>query len=232
MTNSSNSDGDDFPEVDHLPKPLQKDFERLSYRVTRVHGRWSRFLDLFGESERRIELLNNTAPTFFKDFQETYIETIFLSIMRLLDHLTTMGAENLVLEQLLERVREVGDHDLADDLSNQLDKLKDHCDDLETWRHKRIAHLDRDIEHKKIADKDPIPEIQQETIEEALSLIEDFMNTVEGYYGDSQIHFEPITKGDAEALVTSLKKATDYDDAVEEGALSYMRLHQSRFSNA
>lgn len=228
----SSDDRQDFPGVDHLPQPFRRDFKSLCYQVTRAHGRWRRFLDLFGESEQRIELLNETAPAFFSDLQETYIDTIFLSIMRLLDPLESAGDENLVLEQLVERAKEVGDYDLADDLSDQLDNLKDHCADLKTWRHKRLAHLDRDFEHERIEKKDPLPGIQRETIDEALSLIEDFLNTVEGYYGDSQIYFEPMTRGDAESLVVALKKAVDYDDAIHDKDLAYTRFRKSRFYDA
>lgn len=232
MTDSPNSEDGEFPRADYLPEPLRKDYKRLSYQVTRAHGRWGRFLDLFGESERRIELLNETAPTFFKDLQETHIDVIFLSIMRLLDPLKTAGDENLVLELLVERVRELGDHDLADELSGQLDSLKEHCDDLRTWRHKRIAHLDRDVEHEKIADKDPLPDIQRKTVDEALSLIEEFMNTVQRYYGDRETRFEPVTMGDAKALIGNLKKAVDHEDLIQKGILSPMRAQKSRFSDA
>jgi len=232
MADSSNGAKGEFPDVSHLPEPFRKDFKRLSYQATRVHGRWQRFLHLFGEGELRIELLNETAPTFFKDLQETYIDTIFLSITRLLDPLKSAGDENLVLEQLIERAKEVGDHDLADDLSDQLDDLKNHCSNLKTWRHKRLAHLDRDFEHKRIVDQNPLPDIQRKTVDEALSFIQDYLNTVEGYYGGGEIHFEPITKGDAESLIVALKKAVDHDDAVVDGDLSYKRFHRSRFHDA
>ncbi len=70
-------------------------------------------------------------------------------------------------------------------------------------------------------------------VEDALEEIRTFMNTVQVYFTDSETGYEHFAiKADAESLVASLKKAVDYDNAVEEGIISRGRLRKSRYWDA
>ena len=70
-------------------------------------------------------------------------------------------------------------------------------------------------------------------IEDALEEIRTFMNAVQGYFADSETGYEHfVMKADAESLVVSLKKAVEYDDAVDEGLISRKRLRESRYWDA
>lgn len=232
MTDASDARDGDFPATDHLPDPFKKDYERLGVEIAELQGRWSRFIDLYGKSQRRIELLQETAPVFFADLQDTYLNAVILGIVRLLDSPETFGEENLVLERLVMASEKVGDGDLANNLSDQLRKLRNHCENLEAWRHKRIGHLDREVAYGE-ADSEDIPtSIPRDTFEQTFSLIEEFMNTIERYYGGGQIRFDPITTGDANALVANLKKATDHEDLIQKNVLSPIRHQENRLSNA
>jgi hypothetical protein len=233
MTDPSSDEEGKFPDTAHLPELFREDYERLAIEIVKTHGRWNRFVKLFGTSDRRVELLNEVAPQFFADLQQTYRDAVVLGIVRLSDSPEMHGDQNLVLEQLIRRAREVRDDDLADTLSDQLGDIKDHCDDLETWRHKSIAHLDRDVSHKKAAfEESLLPDIPRETFDEALSLIEKFMQTVEDYYGGVDIRFNPTTQRDTRALIANLKKAVDHEDLMKENVLSPIRINESRFSDA
>lgn len=217
-----------------LPVDVKEIFGPLSNEILWINAGWNRFKKIYcGDEEslemdpRRIELLTAVASTFFGELQGTLLDSVVLGISRLLDPKEMGPYENFVLERLEDRVRERGDVGLANQLAEERNDLKDYCEPLRDNRDKKIAHWDRDFDAPGTIDLRP------DRIEGALSKVADFMNKVKVHYTSAETGYQaPIVTGDADALIVALKKAVDYDDAVDEGEIPRDRLRNSRYWDA
>ena len=73
---------------------------RLVGECTRLHWKWADYVELYGKSPERIELLNRASASFFRLVQDTLWEDILLHIARLVDRETSAGKENLTLRRI------------------------------------------------------------------------------------------------------------------------------------
>lgn len=83
-----------------IPIPVAEVYEELKNEVTWLHGRWIIYGQLFGKSERRIEMLNDCASAFFFIVQNVLLGEVQVALSKLTDPATTGKHENLSLEQL------------------------------------------------------------------------------------------------------------------------------------
>jgi len=212
-----------------FPDELEPIFEGLQDDLVWLHGRWKLYRQLYAESELRIELLNETASSFFYQLQNTLLDDVILSIARMTERKEIAGRENLVLAQIIDKLDDSKHSDLQGRLERQLAKIEEVCKPLRKNRHQLIAH--RDLE-AAISDTD-VPGISRAQVEEALSAIRKFMNTIQGYFADSETGYDNfIMQADANSLVAALKRAFDYNDAVEEGLIPRRRIRESKYWDA
>jgi hypothetical protein len=75
-------------------------YSALWQEVAWVHAKWAEYVELFGTNPERIELLNNTAPQFFRVVEDSLWEDILLHLSRLTDSPRSMGKDNLSVRRL------------------------------------------------------------------------------------------------------------------------------------
>src|SRR6266567_1507651 len=87
-------------------------YHYLNNECTILHLDWAEFKELFATSQDRIELLNESAPGFFSNFQGILWEMVLLRIARLMDPASSggKGKENASLAAL-ERLVDQGIRD-------------------------------------------------------------------------------------------------------------------------
>jgi hypothetical protein len=90
----------------NIPNEIREKYEPLEQDVIWLHVKWQFYRQLFGTDEKRIELLNEIAPVFFRACQDTMIDDLIISLDRLTDPLKTGNcdtasslSENIVLLQ-------------------------------------------------------------------------------------------------------------------------------------
>ena len=207
-----------------IPKDIDEVYEELKTEITWLHGRWTVYRQLFAESEKRIDLLNECASAFFYIIQDVLLGEVQVSLSKLTDPARSGRFDNLSLEQLQARLVAHGDRALAAQTRPVLDTLHTKCEPFRAWRNKRLAHLDLTTAMKSSAD--PLPGISRQMIEEALALVREFMNKIESHYGDSEVGYEHfIMQSDGEALVAMLRYGLRYEELLKEGRISYDDWH-------
>lgn len=214
-----------------IPKDIDDVYEELKTEITWLHGRWVVYRQLFAESEKRIDLLNDCASAFFYIIQDVLIGEIQISLSKLTDQARSGKFNNLSLEQLQALVDTHGDQTLAAQTRLVLDQLHSKCEPFRVWRNKRLAHLDLTTAMKSNAD--PLPGISRQMIEDALSLVREFMNKIEGHYRDSEVGYEHfIMHSDGEALVAMLRSGMRYEELLKEEKISYDDWHHGKWHDA
>lgn len=214
-----------------IPSEIDEIYEALKTEITWMHGRWIVYRQLFAESEKRIDLLNESASTFFYIIQDVLLGEIQVSLSKLTDPASSGKFDNLSLEQLQARVEAKGQQKLAVQLRQLLDDLQSKSKPFRAWRNKQLAHLDLKTAMK--SSLNPLPGISRQMIEEALSSVRDYMNEIEGHYHDSTFgyeHFMMLTDG--EALVAKLKYGLRYEELLQARALPVGDWREGNWSDA
>jgi len=219
--------GDAMP----IPTQIRDVYDQLRTEITWLHGRWIIYRQLYGTSEKRIDLLNESAAAFFYIVQDVLLGEIQVSLSKLTDPARTGAHENLSLELLQSRLETVGDTGLAGKTRVTLGVLRSRCAAFRTWRNKKLAHLD--LLTSMQATADPLPGISRQMVEDALKLVRDFMNEIEKHYNDAEFGYEHFSmQSDGEALVAILRYGLRYEELLTERSMSYDDIRDGKWHNA
>ena len=217
--------------MDQIPPSFTEIFYELRNQITWLHSRWIIYRQLFGHSERRIELLNECASVFFYIIQEVLLGEVLVALSKLTDPARSMNHDNLSLEQLQSRTEAEGKTQLTTILRNLLDRLHGKCQTFRLHRNKRLAHFDLTTAMQSTPNL--LPGISREMIEEALKLVREYMNTIEEHYNQSETGYEHfIMSSDGDALVTILKYGLRYDELSRDQRISWEDWNEADWRDA
>jgi hypothetical protein len=168
-----------------MGEALGAQFDALWIEVVWLHRNWGEFVELFGSKPSRLELLNQTAPTFFRLIQDSLWEVTVLHIARLTDPAKSRGRANLTIQNLPDLIDDATAKQAVTALIDLAVSQASFCRD---WRNRHIAHRDLDLALNKAAA--PLEFASRHRVSEALSAITKALNYLEGHYADSETYFE------------------------------------------
>ena len=203
--------------MSQLLSDIEEIFEELKNEISLLHAKWKIYRQLFGYSERRIELLNACASTCFRIIKDALLGEIQITLCKLTDPASSRKDENLSLEQLQKRFEaQKEDKNFVNNLQMLLNDIKNKCRDIRVRRHKQLAHLD--LVTTLQSDLNPLPGISRQMIEEALELIREYMNTIQGHFMGSETGYEHflMKASDGEALISLLKYGLRYEELIND----------------
>lgn len=209
-----------MPAIKPIPPEVAPVYDELRSEVTWLHGRWICYRQLYAESPKRIELLDESAGTFFYILQDLLFDEVQVTLSKLTDPAKTGKFENLSLEQLQALLQAHGDTTLAQQCRKTLDTLHTQCVAFRHRRHKKLAHLDLSTALRTSGQ--PLPGVSRQMIEDALLTIRTYLNAIEMHYNDSEWGYEHFIMGDdGDALVATLRAGLRYEELVQERKLPY-----------
>lgn len=204
---------------DLIPSDIHRVYEPLFHDVCHLHRKWKLFCDLYAAGEKVIELLNESAPGFFRICQDSLRDDILLGICRLTDQKQTFGKDNLTLDSLVASIDTAEYSELRKTLERLFSDARLKSTFARDQRNKRIAHTDLftklEVSILSVSTK--------KHIEEALQSIRDVMNAVElhfntpVYVDDANVAYvEYLSRWyvDARQLITRLQSSepsSEYD---------------------
>ncbi len=176
-------------------------FYALWQEVGWLHNEWDEYLQLFGTTPSRIELMNNAAPRFFRMIQDELVDVIVLRIARLTDPPKSAGRSNLTIQQLPTKIKDQS-------FSNQVLKLVEAAvaaaEPCRARRHRRIAHNALDLSLG--VQTDSLPDLTRENITAAIVSLAKVVNGVSFHYANSTTEFGlGSSSGGARALIRILE---------------------------
>ena len=193
-------------------------FTRIKKEIINLHGEWTVYRQLYGTNERRIDLLNASAPYFFHTVQLVLLDDIALTLSKLTDPKKYSGYENLSLKQLIERIDNSQNKSLIDDTEIAIKDLNAKCEKFREHRNKRIAHID--LENALKLPKEKIEGFSRDEIEKALLALRNLLNKIEyHFFGQTTLYEEIILPlgSDGEAVIRRLKESHAYKAAESAG---------------
>lgn len=180
-------------------------FHALWVEVAWLNVKWHEYVELFGKTPSRIDLLNKSAPLFFKIVQDSLWEEVLLHIARLTDPPKSAGYDNLTIRRLSGIVNQ----EVEGIISKQIDKAVNSSNFCRDWRNRHIAH--RDL--KLAMDEQPkqLEPASRAKVRKALEDIAKVLNVISENYMNSTIDFDLMSEpGGAEDLILVL------DDGIKE----------------
>lgn len=214
-----------------IPSALCPLWDNLRDEVIYLHARWKIFRQLYAGSQTRIDLLNETAGSFFHMIQLVLLEHTVLSLSRLLDPAQSGNYQNATLAQLVSHSEIQAHPCLAEELKQQLEKAKEICTPFCKVRNKRIAH--RDFNTALKIDPNPLPGISRQNVEDALKASREFMNTVERFFTQSSTGYEHcIMDKDGDSLVAYLRLGVAYGEAERARIIPWDFSKKTKYADA
>ena len=177
--------------IQQMGEPLGKTFYALWQDLAYLYMKWSEYVELYGKKPTRIELLNKSAPLFFRIVQDSLWEDTLLHIARLADPEKSRGKSNLSIQALPGLI---GDPNTKKSVTEKVAVAIDKAKFCREWRNRHIAHRDLCLALKEGAN--PLPPASRAKVKEALGAIADVLNAVSHHLMNSTTAFDIQTGSD------------------------------------
>jgi hypothetical protein len=176
-------------------------YHALHNEVIWLHAKWKEFRKLYGTSEERVNLLNQTAGFFFGVVEDVLWNDVLLHITRLTDPSKQGEYQNLTLFRLPSVL---ANGELKSEISRLLNQARTDSEFARDWRNRRIAHLELGTALKGEATM----RASRENVEKVLSIFRDILNAFRRKFFHDEFAFEDVVvTGDADSLLHRVKFA-------------------------
>jgi hypothetical protein len=191
---------------------MGKDLGQLFYLLWNecawIHWKWSENVILFGSKPERVDLLNQTAPAFFKLVQDVMWDDVLLHLCRLTDRAKSCGKDTLTLQRLPSLVSPA----MRNDVHSRLQEAIRKSEFARDWRNRHIAH--RDLSHALNKHAEPLAPASRRTVKDAIDAIVHLLHYVEEQHCGSTTFYEGISPlGNAESLLCVLRDGVNADSS-------------------
>jgi hypothetical protein len=146
---------------------------------------WKDYAELFGTKPKRIDILNQAAPQFFRMLQDELWGMSLLHIARLTDPAITAGKANLTIQALPDLIADAGVKAKVTTLVTEALKQTEFCRD---WRNRLIAHNDLKLALEQPTT--PLASASRAQVKTALDALAKVLNALAGHYYQSETKFD------------------------------------------
>lgn len=160
-------------------------YSELWQQLCALHRKWGEYVILYGTNPQRVNLLNATAPAFFRTAQDCVWEDTLLHLARLTDSASTAGKENLSFRRVPSLVPDPDHHA---QLKALVKKAIDATAFARDWRNRRLAH--RDLMLALDRPTEPLAAASRAHVNDALSVLGEILNFLSNHYLQSTTAFE------------------------------------------
>lgn len=189
-----------------------KIYEKLDQQIRLLHLRWYWLRSLFA-SELRLELLNNSEPSFFRIVQDLLFENIELMIFKITEQSGKGKNQRLCVETLLNQIKPI-DVYLWRELEIIKNKISHLTKGIVVRRHNANAHLNLEF-----FVNEKLHELPNSTVDEYDSILinlREFMHKISGRFNYYAFHYEALKKPSGlDALFMKFIKSNRYNELVK-----------------
>jgi hypothetical protein len=177
-----------------------------------VHFKWAEFVTLFGTNPERIDLLNQSAPQFFRMIQDCLWEDVLLHLCRMTDPTSTRKRkENLTIRNLSDLVVA----GIRPTLNIRVDEVVQKTEFARDGRNRRIAHKDLSIALR--TSSTPLAAGSRADVKSALDAVARALNVVEFHYCQAEVAYDGMWGAEgAESLLYTIRRGLKAEAAWRE----------------
>lgn len=183
---------------------LGKTFEKLVGEYYILATSLSDYRDLYCESDARVQLLQQTAPAYFRRLKYRELEGIVMSIRRM----TENGGDKETIYTLRQSIK---GHPHARGVSDKIKHAAKLAEPLKPWRDGYIAHI--------LSDPEKIQPIPIDDLEDIRLALFNVFRVIQLAFTDSELADYYNRSGDAKSLIASLQAAKLFYEKRDEAFL-------------
>jgi hypothetical protein len=164
-----------------------------------LNEKWRGYLDLFGASPRRVDLLDRAASRFFGFLQPTLFDDIALHLVRLTAGPRSTGHSFLTVRQLPELIRDPALRASVEEDIEAATRRADFAREWLDWRRESLGHRTLPL---TLRDDTMRLASRHEDVQEVLSALGRVLNGVHQHFLQSELSFDVAgAPGDAMDLL-------------------------------
>lgn len=160
---------------------------------------WKQYEMLFGVNPETVQVLNDSAPTFFSILQAQLWDGVILGISRLTDPPVSAGKKTLTIKAIPPLVRDVNVRAMVE---AAIDTAVTDAEFTRAHRNKRIAH--NDLVHIQNRTANPLPSASRQKIKAGLGSICAVLEVLNGHYRKTTMLYDDIIYDGGAGSVVSL----------------------------
>jgi len=189
--------------IEKMGAELGSLYTELSEECVWLNNLWNQYVQLYGTSQERLDILEFAAEHFFYLVQKAFFEGTLLNLSRITDP-TEMGwgkskRENVTVKRLPKLV----ELRILPEVESRLQSIDADVEFARDWRNRRIAHADWHLAITGTAK--PLEPVTRKQVEAAISAIGELLNFVQEHYVGSTTAFGHLTAhGQADDLLEAL----------------------------
>lgn len=169
---------------------------------------WNQYQQLYGVDQETVQVLNDSAPTFFGIVQAQLWDGVILGISRLTDPPVSAGKKTLSIRALPALI---SDSAVCAQVQSAITQALADAEFTRAHRNKRIAH--NDLIHIQDRVANPLPSATRQKIKAGLDSICAVLEILNGHYRESTMLYDDlIYDGGAGSVVHLLKDGLKYRD--------------------
>ena len=166
---------------------MEAEFRLIQNELFTIIARWRTFVELYG-TESHVALLNNTAPLFFHIVQDIFVDSVILSILRLLDPAKSRRNDNLSIAHLIDHLSQAGLGTLHAEVAGLYSRIQIDSAQLIKIRNKLLAH--NDLVEKQSTSASLYAGVTRNLIDEQIQMLCNLMNKIHGSLSDTETYYE------------------------------------------
>lgn len=199
----------------NIPLDILEIFTPLSQEVTWLYAEWELYSQLFLQGADTSKLLRRFGKGVFVITQRILMDSIILTISRLTDPSHSGGSPHLSLENLYAALNRYGASELSASLRDSKKSIESNKQCFRDIRDSLIAHAD--LKRILASPFKSLPPIQKEMIEKILADIASLLNTIQGFYDQTETRYHQIQiQGEVHSLLNAFDMAIRYQVIVAE----------------
>ena len=204
-----------------LPKGMAELYYALWLEVASLNVSWNSYIGLYGSGDKRIELLNYTAPSFFGFLEPALLGDSLLSIMRLTDPPGSGKRKNLTFHRLPGKLQDLGHAKLGRKVTPALSSLMSAVKPIRNYRNKWLSHRDLKVGLKE---GEKSWGFSRDDVGQIIHLINGILNLIELDIRNTETRFaDVIEHGGVDHLLFALEEARRAEVREKEEALGRLQ---------
>lgn len=174
--------------VTSLGPELGRVFCALHNELAWLHLKWEQYTELYGTKPKRIEILNASAPVFFRVVQDALWEDTLMHLSRLTDPAQSPGKgdrRNLSVNALADLI---GDKEIKAVVARLAQAATDSAAFARDWRNRRLAH--RALALALAEPVAPLAPASHSQVNTSLAALRSTLNAVDTHFRDTTVAYE------------------------------------------
>ncbi|OGU56056.1 MAG: hypothetical protein A2X64_05175 [Ignavibacteria bacterium GWF2_33_9] len=170
--------------IDTMGNELGFLFYELLNDVYYLSSLWEEFKELYGVNEKRINLLNQTAPYLFYLVHTIFWKELILTVTRITDPEKTGPFVNASLYLFISKMK---DEPFKEECKKELEFVNASSEFCRDWRNKWIAHKDYNITTNPEAKQ--LSNGSRNDFQKIVEMIQQLTNKIQAHYLDSTTYY-------------------------------------------